>query len=176
MEVNFFARVAFRIIHEGLTPRQAIEAVAKISSSFIKQKVKQALDKVAEAQDPTRPLGQEEFADDVALTSMARLWEVGKTEPIKVGKASPTEGTLPGSVYLIVKHDDFFKAARANAEIGGDSASRSVAIGMVLGAAYGLEAIPQKLKDTFIDWDKYDGLLNKLPLINKFSEPSKTEL
>ena len=34
---------------------------------------------------------------------MARLWDVGKTEPIKVGKASPTEGTLPGAIYFIVK-------------------------------------------------------------------------
>jgi len=32
-----------------------------------------------------------------------RLWDVGKSEPIKVGKASPTEGTLPGSVYFIVR-------------------------------------------------------------------------
>merc|ERR1719324_960680 len=31
---------------------------------------------------------------------MARLWDVGKTEPIKVGKASPTDGTLPTSAYL----------------------------------------------------------------------------
>ena len=32
--------------------------------------------------------------DDPALTSMARLWDVGKTEPIKVGKASQTEKLL----------------------------------------------------------------------------------
>jgi hypothetical protein len=30
------------------------------------------------------PLSQEEFVDDLAMTSMARLWDVGKTEPIKV--------------------------------------------------------------------------------------------
>ena len=27
------------------------------------------------------------FVDDLAATSMARLWDVGKSEPIKVGKA-----------------------------------------------------------------------------------------
>ena len=32
--------------------------------------------------------------DDPALISMARLWDVGKTEPIKVGKASQTEKLL----------------------------------------------------------------------------------
>lgn len=172
---EFFTRVAFRIINKGLSPREAIEEVAKTSSSFIKQKVKQALDKVEEALNPAKSLGKEEYCDDLALTSMARLWEVGKTEPIKVGKASPTEGTLPGSVYLIVKYNDFYKAAKANAEIGGDSASRAVAIGMVLGAAQGLEGIPQRLKDSFIGYKKYNKLLNKLPLI-KADKGDKAEL
>ena len=58
-----------------------------------------------EATNPNKPLSKEEFVDDLALTSMARLWDVGKTEPIKVGKASPTEGTLPGSIYFIVKYE-----------------------------------------------------------------------
>ena len=83
----------------------------------------QALAKVDEATDPAQPLSKEDFVDDLALTSMARLWDVGKSEPIKVGKASPTEGTLPGAVYFIVKYDNLAAAARANAEVGGDSAS-----------------------------------------------------
>ena len=62
-----------------------------------------ALAKVDEANDPSSDLAKEKFVDDRAITSMARLWDVGKTEPIKVGKASPTEGTLPGAVYFIVK-------------------------------------------------------------------------
>jgi len=62
------------------------------------------LDKVEEATNQSKPLSKEEFVDDLALTSMARLWDVGKSEPIKVGKASPTEGTLPGSIYFIVKY------------------------------------------------------------------------
>ena len=66
------------------------------------------------------------------MTSMARLWDVGKTEPIKVGKASPTEGTLPSSVYMILKYEhSLIDAAKANAMVGGDNASRAVAIGLV---------------------------------------------
>lgn len=168
---EFFARVAFRVIHQGLTPRQAIEQVAKQSSPFIQEKVQQALDKVAEAVDPKQALSKEgEFIDDKALTSMARLWDVGKSEPIKVGKASPTEGVLPGSIYFIVKYDNFFEAIKANAMVGGDSASRAVAVGMVLGASEGVEGIPQQLRDTFVGWDRLDGLLNGLPLIK--SAPS----
>merc|ERR1719440_193747 len=137
---EFFARVAFRVSRD----------------SFVKTKVKQALDKVAEATDPSRSLSKEEFVDDLALTSMARLWDVGKTEPIKVGKASPTEGTLPGSIYFIVKYSTleqegkidnaYSAAASANAEVGGDNASRSIVIGMVLGAWSGVDAIPKKVE------------------------------
>merc|ERR1739847_110276 len=102
-----------------------------------------------EAADPNTPLSKEEFVDDLAATSMARLWEVGKSEPIKVGKASPTEGTLPTSVYLILKYqEDFTAGVKANAMIGGDNASRSIAVGMVLGALHGAQAIPQDLKTT----------------------------
>jgi hypothetical protein len=58
-----------------------------------------------------------------------RLWDVGKSEPIKVGKASPCEGTLPGAIYFILKYQSFKSAAQANAMVGGDNASRAIPIG-----------------------------------------------
>merc|ERR1719424_2798290 len=125
-----------------------MEEVAALpsTSAFVKLKVAQGLAKADEALDQASPLSKEDFADDLALTSMARLWDVGKTEPIKVGKASPTEGTLPGSVYFIAKYEgNFAAAAQANAEVGGDNAARAVAIGMVMGAAQGLQGIPEGL-------------------------------
>ena len=134
---EFFARVAFRV-SRGAAPRDAIQEVAAASSPFVQKKVKQALAKVDEATDPAQPLSKEDFVDDLALTSMARLWDVGKSEPIKVGKASPTEGTLPGAVYFIVKYDNLAAAARANAEVGGDSASRA-------GRGDALRLLPQGL-------------------------------
>merc|ERR1719162_48576 len=101
---EFFTRVTWRIINRGLAPREAIEAVAAEftgrSAGFIREKVRQALAKVDEALNPDSDLNKEAFVDDRAITSMSRLWEVGKSEPIKVGKASPTEGTLPASIYL----------------------------------------------------------------------------
>ena len=115
---EFFARVTFRIIHKGLSAREAIKEVAAESPAFVQSKVQQALDKAAEALDGSRALSKEEYADDLALTSMARLWDVGKTEPIKVGKASPTEGTLPGSLYFILKYEgDLVGAIKANAMV-----------------------------------------------------------
>ena len=101
--------------------------------------------------------------------------DVGKTEPIKVGKASPTEGTLPSSVYIILKYvDDFAAAAKANAMVGGDNASRGVAIGMVLGAYHGVEGIPKPLQDGLNAWGKCDELLTRLLELD--AAPLKGEL
>jgi len=169
---EFFTRVTYRVIHKGMTPREAIVEVASTSSDFIKAKVQQAIDKVAEATDPNNQLSKEEYVDDLALTSMARLWDVGKTEPIKVGKASPTEGTLPGAIYFILKYEnDFLGAAKANAGVGGDNASRSIAIGMVMGAHQGLQAIPAELGDGHLtEWGTVMAALDKMPLLQAASE------
>ena len=76
---------------------------------------KKGYSKYKEATNPDRPLSKEEFVDDLAATSMARLWDVGKTEPIKVGKASPTEGTMPTSIYLILKYFSMYPNAPGKA-------------------------------------------------------------
>lgn len=163
---EFFARVTHRIIHNGLAPRAAIDAVAKAMGQWYVEKAHMGIAKFEEATDPKQPLSREEFVDDLASTSMARLWDVGKSEPIKVGKASPTEGTLPTSVYLILKYQDDFEAGvKANAMIGGDNASRAVAVGLVLGAWKGMQAIPADLKQTLNAWQRCEKLLAKLPLL-----------
>ena len=163
---EFFARVTYRVIHKEITPTEAIIEVAGESDMWIQKKVKQALDKVAEASDQNNELYKEEFVDDLALTSMARLWEVGKSEPIKVGKASPTEGTLPGAIYFIVKYQSsLIDAAKANAMVGGDNASRSIAIGMVLGAYHGVQGIPEKFRHNLNQWNHSESLLETFPLL-----------
>lgn len=178
---DFFARVAHRIIHDNqrqqLTPTQAIKEVAKESDAWIQNKVKQALDKVEEATDPNKELSKEEFVDDLALTSFARLWEVGKTEPIKVGKASPTEGTLPGSIYFIVKYEhSLVDAAKANAMVGGDNASRSIAVGMVLGAYHGVNSIPERFRDNLNQWNSSMELMETFPLLKSSEDGHAGEL
>lgn len=166
---EFFAKVTYRLVHrEGLTPAEAIDEVAAESSAWFQQKVQQAKDKVLEA--TTGALSNEEFADDLALTSMARLWDVGKTEPIKVGKASPTEGTLPGAIYFILKYNDLVKAAKANAMVGGDNASRAIAVGMVLGAAHGVGCIPADLRDTLNHWEHSAAMLRTMPMLRASEE------
>lgn len=171
---EFFARVTHRVIN-GSDPLEAIKGVALLMGVFFEQKASQAIAKCTEEADPNSELSKESFADDLALTSMARLWDVGRSEPIKVGKASPTEGTLPGAIYFIAKYankqDGLKQALQANAMVGGDNASRSIAIGMVLGAYKGVQAIPAEWKKTLQQWDYCENLLDKLPLL----DPRKTD-
>eukprot|EP01155_Anaeramoeba_flamelloides_P011022 Anaeramoba_flamelloidesa326996_293.p1 GENE.a326996_293~~a326996_293.p1 ORF type:complete len:350 (-),score=9.75 a326996_293:122-1171(-) len=165
---EFFARVTFRVL-EGMDIVEAIKSVSKQSNLFIRDKVKKAFEKVAEEADPNSALHKEQFSDDLALTSMARLWDVGRSEPIRVGKASPTEGTLPGSLYIILKYmdreDALNKALVANAMIGGDNASRAIAIGMVLGAKYGINALNQEWLKSLEQYQYIEELLAELPLL-----------
>ncbi|HIP44411.1 MAG TPA: ADP-ribosylglycohydrolase family protein [Sulfurospirillum arcachonense] len=165
---EFFARVTFRVLN-GQTPLKAIEDVAKQMGGFFESKVAQAIAKVKEATNKNSQLFSEDFVDDLAITSMARLWDVGRSEPIKVGKASPTEGTLPGAIYFILKYADqkdaLKVALQANTMVGGDNASRSIAIGMVLGAYKGVQAIPKEWKESLDQWDYCEKMLNKLPLL-----------
>lgn len=162
---EFFSRVTFRIIHKGLTPRQAIDEVAKESSPWVQQKAKQGIDKFYEATDLNQPLSKEELVDDLAISSMVS-WDIGNSESIKVGKSSDTEGTLPGSIYIILKYqEDPIAAFKANAMVGGDSASRAIAIGMVLGAYHGVAAIPQDLKQNLKAWTRCEHMLRSLPLL-----------
>jgi hypothetical protein len=49
--------------------------------------------------------------------------------------------------------------------VGGDNASRSIAIGMVLGAYKGVHAIPRAWKETLDQWEYCESLLNQLPLL-----------
>jgi ADP-ribosylglycohydrolase len=165
---EFFARVTFRVIN-GELPSDAIQTVAVQMSPFIEAKVAQAIAKFQEATDENSALFKEQFADDLAITSMARLWDIGRSEPIRVGKASPTEGTLPGAVYFILKYADkengLNDALAANAMVGGDNASRAIAIGMVLGAFYGVNAIDEEWLHSLEQYEYCEGLLAKLPLL-----------
>lgn len=77
------------------------------------------------------------------------------------------EGTLPGAIYFIVKYEDdgIIGASKANAMVGGDNASRSIAIGMVLGAYHGVKDIPDKFKTGLNQWNHSEKLLEILPLL-----------
>lgn len=138
MAAEFLSRALFRMVR-GETLRPALESAAtRVGDTQISKWLSDAVAKVAEAAASGSDLSKERFIDDVAITSMARLWDVGKSEPIRVGKASPTEGALPGSLYIALRYEGQLEEALiANAGVGGDSAARGFLIGALLGATTG---------------------------------------
>jgi ADP-ribosylglycohydrolase len=54
---------------------------------------------------------------------------------------------------------------KEEAMVGGDNASRAIAIGMVLGAYRGVNAIPKEWKETLDQWEYCENLLNTLLLL-----------
>lgn len=143
---QFLARASFRLLG-GAPLREALEgAAAATGDAFISARLAEAVAKVAEAADAASPLSsQGRFTDDAAITSLARLWDVGRDEPIKVGKASPTEGALPAALYFSLRYADSLEDALvANANCGGDSGARAMVIGLLLGALHGDAAVPPR--------------------------------
>ena len=60
------------------------------------------------------------------------------------GQMCEIEAAFPATIHLIVKYEDNFKQAMiANVMAGGDSASRGMLTGMVLGAYHGMTGIPE---------------------------------
>lgn len=67
----------------------------------------------------------------------------------KIGQSCALDYGFPSSLYLILKYQDNYEAAmKANILAGGDSASRGMVVGMVLGAYHGYDALPNKWLDT----------------------------
>jgi len=61
----------------------------------------------------------------------------------QLGRACPIPAALPAVLYLAKKHGANVETAFIeNAMAGGDNCARGLALGMILGAAHGLEAIP----------------------------------
>ena len=169
----FLSRTAFRIVHGGESLEGALRsAAAAQGDAFITARLDEALAKVAEAADVGSQLAKQgRFIDDVAITSLARLWEVGKDEPIKVGKASPVEGALPASLYFALRYQDSLEQALiANANVGGDSAARGMVIGTLLGAVHGETSVPERWLKTL------NALPRVLSLLEQLEKGSRTEL
>lgn len=63
----------------------------------------------------------------------------------ETGRACPLAQALPAVLYILSCHGDDLEAAfMANARGGGDNCARGLALGMVMGAAHGVAAIPER--------------------------------
>lgn len=60
-----------------------------------------------------------------------------------LGQQCEVEAAVPATIHLLASYpDDYREALIANVMAGGDSASRGLVVGMVLGAHLGMDAIP----------------------------------
>jgi len=79
------------------------------------------------------------------------------------GQMCEINAAFPATIHLITKHEgNFAEAMIENCMAGGDSASRGMAIGMILGAWHGMEAIPEKWMESLKARDHILGLLDRM--------------
>ena len=78
-------------------------------------------------------------ADDSALQSTDTAAAVEM-----LGQSCDLSAALPASILILRRATSYEDAIMVNALAGGDSAARGLLIGAVLGAAHGIESIPQR--------------------------------
>ena len=79
------------------------------------------------------------------------------------GQMCEIEAAFPATVHLIAKYEDNFKQALiANVMAGGDSASRGMLTGLVLGAYHGTAAIPDAWIAELSSLDRINASLSRL--------------
>lgn len=134
---KFLAKSAHLVLH-GATPVEAINETAEqgIADMDLEMRLFGALESKGEnSREAIRHLGQ------------------------MCGAAN----ALPGAVHLIISYEnDLQTALIENTMAGGDSAARGLAVGMILGAHLGLDAIPMQWLDDLKQHDHIVELLNHL--------------
>lgn len=87
-----------------------------------------------------------ETAPKWALNKAEAVLELDAVEAIaQLGQSCPIDAALPAVIYLCQKYSDNLpKAFSENAMAGGDNCARGLALGLLLGAAHGIDAIPSE--------------------------------
>lgn len=108
---------------------------------------------------------------EATIRANAPAWALEKAEAVmdleaieavdKLGQSCPISASLPAVLYLALKFgDDLPKAFSENAMAGGDNCARALVLGMLLGAAHGVEAIPEKWRNGLVAKAKLDSMLS----------------
>ncbi|MGJ8652642.1 MAG: ADP-ribosylglycohydrolase family protein [Opitutaceae bacterium] len=107
------------------------------------------------------------------IESTAPAWALNAIRPVKelsvvdavaeLGKSCSIKSALPSVIHTVLKHgDDLPKAFSENAMAGGDNCTRGLALGMLLGAAHGIDAIPKAWQDGLTAKQQLVRLLKKV--------------
>jgi ADP-ribosylglycohydrolase len=134
---GFFARVAFRVLN-GMRPVTALE---EVSSTFYKG------------------LRLQLWANKGIESCPSESVQTIKT----FGQDCHTPDAFPSVIHLICRYENDLKEALVqNVMAGGDSAARGLAVGMILGAHLGMEAIPDEWIDGLKKGPEIEKLLDKI--------------
>lgn len=102
-----------------------------------------------------------------AISQTAPKWALEAAESVQstdaigtLGRACPLPQALPSVLWLVKHHGhDFELASIENAMAGGDNCARALALGMLLGAAHGIEAIPKSWREGLLARPLLEGFL-----------------
>jgi ADP-ribosylglycohydrolase len=134
---GFFARVAYRVLH-GMRPVSALE---EVSRTFFKGSRLQL------------------WADKGIESCQGESVQTIKT----FGQDCHTPDAFPSAIHLICRYENDLKESLVqNVMAGGDSAARGMAVGMILGAHLGMEAIPAEWIEGLKKRPEIERLLDKI--------------
>ena len=78
------------------------------------------------------------------------------------GQACSVDHGFPGVIHIITKYsDNYTLAMEENVKSGGDSSSRGMVVGMILGIINGVESIPDKWIKSLSTYKEIEGLMSK---------------
>mmetsp|Transcript_7885 Transcript_7885/g.12626 ORF Transcript_7885/g.12626 Transcript_7885/m.12626 type:complete len:321 (-) Transcript_7885:190-1152(-) len=157
LSAELFARAAYDIMQSNTPPSEALKKAADvIGDALLSSKVQQGLTGVSPSSN------DEEF-----VVSLGGFKTVGGKE-IAFGKSCGSDYALPATVYFVAKYESrgpagLMEALISNVGVGGDSAARGLAIGLLLGVYFGMQAIPVELFSGLRERKTIETFIDELP-------------
>lgn len=134
------ARDQTRLTHDTVIAQDAAEFLTRTAHAILDgAEIPAALEKAARASyDSLRP---KEYLARVAETRSLDIKAAGE----ELGLACPAEQAVPTIIAILSRYsDDVETALIENVMVGGDSAARGLALGLILGARHGRAALPER--------------------------------
>lgn len=99
------------------------------------------------------------FASSAALNDLLlHIATAGASQKLGISCAMP--GAFQNALLVASTAKSYSEGIRTNMVAGGDNCSRSVYLGALLGAAYGVDAVPADWKSKVTGWSEFEAAVN----------------